>query len=109
MQGLGFRLQGLGFRLDYGGWNWGLKGLGSTTPDVLALNQNLGYAGQCRPLQHAFRNSGLQGVRVAPLLGGSGDLISRLRTPIAHVVPPVIPLINLLTKSPDPPSRYLEP
>ena len=29
-----------------------------------------------------------------------GDLVSRLMTPITHIVTLVIPLINLLTKSP---------
>ena len=33
-----------------------------------------------------------------------GDLVSRLITPIPHIVTLVIPIINLLTKSPDPPS-----
>ena len=38
-------------------------------------------------------------------LEGQGDLVSRLITPITHVVTPFIPIINLLTRSPDPPSR----
>ena len=33
-------------------------------------------------------------------LEGQGDLVSRLVTPITHVVTLVIPLINLVTKSP---------
>ena len=33
-------------------------------------------------------------------LEGQGDLVSRLVTPITHIVTPVIPIINLLTKSP---------
>ena len=33
-------------------------------------------------------------------LEGQGDLVSRLITPITHIVTTVIPLINLLTKSP---------
>ena len=37
-----------------------------------------------------------------------GDIVSRLITPMTHIVTPVIPLINLLTKSLDPPSRDLE-
>ena len=35
-----------------------------------------------------------------PYLEGQGDLLSRLITPITHIVTLVIPLINLLTKSP---------
>ena len=35
---------------------------------------------------------------------GQGDLVSRVLTPITHIVTLVIPLIDLLTKSPDPPS-----
>ena len=38
-------------------------------------------------------------------LEGQGDLVSRLITPITHIVTTIIPIINLLTKSPDPPSR----
>ena len=33
-------------------------------------------------------------------LEGQGDLVSRLRTPIAHIVSPAILIISLLTKSP---------
>ena len=33
-------------------------------------------------------------------LEGQGDLVSRLITPITHIVTLVIPIINLLTKSP---------
>ena len=33
-------------------------------------------------------------------LKGQGDLVSRLRTPMTHIVTPLIPIINLLTKSP---------
>ena len=33
-------------------------------------------------------------------LEGQGDLVSRLVSPITHIVTPVIPIINLLTKSP---------
>ena len=33
------------------------------------------------------------------------DLLSILRTPINHLITVVIPSINLLNKSPDPPSR----
>ena len=32
-------------------------------------------------------------------LEGHEDLVSRLVTPLTHIVTPVIPLINLLTKS----------
>ena len=38
------------------------------------------------------------------LLGGSGDLVSRLIMGIFRVTIWVIGIINLLTKSPDPPS-----
>ena len=41
------------------------------------------------------------------LLGGSRDLVSRLITPITHIVALSIPITNLLTKSPQP-SKYLE-
>ena len=37
---------------------------------------------------------------------GQGDLVSRLGTPITHIVTPVIPIINLLTSPPEPSSRY---
>ena len=33
-------------------------------------------------------------------LEGQGDLVSRLTTPITHIVTPFLPVINLLTKSP---------
>ena len=33
-------------------------------------------------------------------LEGHGDLVSILITPISHIVTPIIPIINLLTKSP---------
>ena len=33
-------------------------------------------------------------------LEGHGDLVSKLIIPITHIKTPVIPLINLLTKSP---------
>ena len=36
----------------------------------------------------------------SPYLEGQGDLISSLITPITHIVTPVIPIVNLLTKSP---------
>ena len=42
----------------------------------------------------------VQGLR----LEDQWDLLSRLVTHIAHIVTPVISIINLLTKSPDPPS-----
>ena len=38
---------------------------------------------------------------------GQGDLVSRLTTLITHVVTLLIPLINPLTKFPDPPSGDL--
>ena len=38
-------------------------------------------------------------------LEGQGDFVSRLVTFITHIVPLIISIINLLTKSPDPPSR----
>ena len=37
-------------------------------------------------------------------LEGQGDLLSRLITPISHIETPMIPIINLLTKSHDAPS-----
>ena len=33
-------------------------------------------------------------------LEGHGDLVSRLITPIRHIITPIIPIVNLLTKSP---------
>ena len=39
-------------------------------------------------------------------LEGHGDLVSALITPISHIITPVIPIFNLLTKSHDPPSMY---
>ena len=34
------------------------------------------------------------------LLGGSWDLVSRLINPIIHIITLLVPIINLLTKSP---------
>ena len=42
-------------------------------------------------------------------LKGQGDLVSRLATPVTHIVTPVIPIIRLLTKSPDSPTRNPKP
>ena len=42
-------------------------------------------------------------------LEGQGDLVSRLITPITHIVTLIIPIISLFTKSPDPPSKSLDP
>ena len=36
----------------------------------------------------------------AHYLEGQGDLLSRLITPITHIVTPIIPIINLIIKSP---------
>ena len=47
-------------------------------------------------------SSGFRVFRVAGLrayLEDQGDLVSRLTTPITHIVTPFIPIINLLTKS----------
>ena len=45
-----------------------------------------------------------------PYLEGQGDSVSRLIAPISHIVTRVIPLMNLLTKSPDPPgTTYMRP
>ena len=38
-------------------------------------------------------------------LGGQEDLASLLIPPIIHTVAPVIPMMNLLAKSRDPPSK----
>ena len=40
-----------------------------------------------------------------PYLDGQEDLVSRLITPTTHIVTLIIPIINLLAKSPDPPSK----
>ena len=53
------------------------------TPAVLGLS--------CGPVSH-MKAHGI-------LLGGHGDLVSRL-TPVSHMVTPAIPIINLLTQSP---------
>ena len=37
---------------------------------------------------------------VVNYLEGHGDLINRLITPISHIITPINPIINLLTKSP---------
>ena len=42
--------------------------------------------------------------RIYPYLGGQGDLVRMFITPITPISTSVIPFINLLTKSPDPPS-----
>ena len=36
-----------------------------------------------------------------------GDLVSRLTTPVSRILTPLIPIIRLLTKSHDPPSRVV--
>ena len=41
-----------------------------------------------------------RGVEFRDYLEGQGDLVSRLVTPITHIVTEFIPIINLLTKSP---------
>ena len=38
-------------------------------------------------------------------LGGQGDLVSICKTPISHIITPIIPIFNRLTKSPRP-SKY---
>ena len=45
-------------------------------------------------------------VQLLSYLEGQGDLVSRLISPITHIVTLIIPIINLLTKSPRP-SKYL--
>ena len=50
-----------------------------------------------------------KGVGFGGLLGGSGGLVSRLITPITHIVALIIPIINLLTKSPSPKPETLNP
>ena len=40
-------------------------------------------------------------------LEGQGDLVSKLITPINHIITLVIPIINLLTKSPIRPSKCI--
>ena len=42
----------------------------------------------------------MMGSATHPYLEGQGDLISRLITPTTHIVTLIIPVINLLTKSP---------
>ena len=42
----------------------------------------------------------LQGLGFRVYLEGQGDLVSRLITPITHIVTLFIPIINLVTKSP---------
>ena len=59
----------------------------------------------CRFYFYTRLFGGLQGCYY---LEGQGDLVSRLITPITHIVTTILPIINLLTKSPDPPSK-LEP
>ena len=44
-------------------------------------------------------SSNLGTVRQSWHLEGQGDLVSRLVTPITHIVTPIILIINLLTKS----------
>ena len=38
-------------------------------------------------------------------LESQGEFVRILVTPISHIATPITPIINLLTKSPDPPSR----
>ena len=33
-------------------------------------------------------------------LEGHGDLVSRLITPVSHILTPIVPIIDLLSKSP---------
>ena len=40
---------------------------------------------------------------------GEGDLVSILTIPISHVITPVKPIVNPLTKFPGPPSTQSEP
>ena len=50
------------------------------------------------PVQALHKRVSAWGVYLC--LEGQGDLVSRLRTPTTHIIPLVIPIINLLTKSP---------
>ena len=47
-----------------------------------------------------FLSMQFQNVKHGGYLEGQGDLVSRLITPITHIVTLIIPIINLLTKSP---------
>ena len=41
----------------------------------------------------------ISGLKAAGYLEGHGDLVSRLITPISHIITPIIPIIDVLTKS----------
>ena len=62
---------------------------------ILGLSLKQGY-GSCFP---AAATVVMKSITML-YLEGQGDLVSRLITPITHIVPPVIRIINLLTKSP---------
>ena len=54
-----------------------------------------------RQARTIFRGPYNKGYRIlGSILGGSGDLVSRLITSITHIVTLNIPIINLFTKSP---------
>ena len=42
----------------------------------------------------------MEGLGLGAYLEGQGDLVSRIIAPITHIVTPIVPIINLLTKSP---------
>ena len=44
--------------------------------------------------------SGVETLTFKLCLEGQGDLLSRLITPITHIITPIIPIINLVIKSP---------
>ena len=55
--------------------------------------------GEMRGRSGVFGVYGL-GFKLKAYLEGQGDLVSRLVTPITHIITLVIPIINLLIKSP---------
>ena len=68
-----------------------------------ALPAATGFVSPCRPPQRETRVR----VRFKPLgrgfeayLEGQGNVVSRLKTALAHIVTLIIPIIKLLTKSP---------
>ena len=71
---------------------WGISGSGLRIPCGPPLTCKTSLEVLCgSDMQLGWRREHLE---------GQGDLVSRLITPIIHIVNPFIPIINLVTKSP---------
>ena len=63
------------------------------------MSGGLGALGALGPEVYTVPQKDKNGLSTS-YLEGQGDLVSRIITPITHIVTPIIPIINLLTKSP---------